>query len=137
MPQITDQLTGSGAEALAETLARLSKKPGVEATLVLEASSGTIIQNSGSFSAFRSTSRSNNTGASTEDSSTAANTESQGIEELASMVWSFAKSAGGLVQGLDVEDEVKLLRLRTKKHELVIVPDTKYILVVVHETPPA
>jgi dynein light chain roadblock-type len=32
---------------------------------------------------------------------------------------------------------VKLLRLRTKKHELVIVPDVKYILVVVHETSPA
>ncbi|RAL58334.1 hypothetical protein DID88_005206 [Monilinia fructigena] len=137
MAQITDQLTGNGAEALAETLSRLSKKPGVQATLVLEASSGTIIQNSGSFSAFRSTSRSNNAGAAIEDSATTTNTESQGIEELASMVWSFVKSAGGLVHGLDVEDEVKLLRLRTKKHELVIVPDPKYILVVVHETPPA
>ncbi|KAJ8067402.1 hypothetical protein OCU04_004753 [Sclerotinia nivalis] len=137
MAQMTDQLTGSGAEALAETLARLSKKPGVQATLVLEASSGTIIQNSGSFSAFRSTSRPNNAGVATEDSNATASTESQGIEELASMVWSFVKSAGGLVHGLDVEDEVRLLRLRTKKHELVIVPDPKYILVVVHETPPA
>ncbi|KAA8569580.1 hypothetical protein MFRU_004g03230 [Monilinia fructicola] len=137
MAQITDQLTGNGAEALAETLSRLSKKPGVQATLVLEASSGTIIQNSGSFSAFRSTSRPNNAGAATEDSATTTNTESQGVEELASMVWSFVKSAGELVHGLDVEDDVKLLRLRTKKHELVIVPDPKYILVVVHETPPA
>lgn len=32
------------------------------------------------------------------------------------------------------QDEVKLLRLRTKKNELVIVPDTKYILIVVHDT---
>lgn len=70
---------------------------------MLEASSGTIIQNSGSFLAFRSTSRPNNTGVTTEDSSAATNTESQGIEELASMVWSFVKSAGGLVHGLDVE----------------------------------
>lgn len=31
------------------------------------------------------------------------------------------------------QDEVKLLRLRTKKNELVIVPDSKYILIVVHE----
>lgn len=94
---------GSGADALAETLARLSKKPGVQATLVLEASSGTIIQNSGSFSAFRSSPRSNNTGVTTEDSTSMASIESQGIEELASMVWSFVKSAGGLVTGLDVE----------------------------------
>jgi len=38
------------------------------------------------------------------------------------MVWSFIKAAGSLVEGLDKEDEVKLLRLRTKKNELVIVP---------------
>ncbi|KAJ9381988.1 hypothetical protein DTO063F5_5953 [Paecilomyces variotii] len=30
------------------------------------------------------------------------------------------------------EDEVKLLRLRTKKHEIVVVPDRKYLLCVVH-----
>ena len=35
------------------------------------------------------------------------------------------------------QDEVKLLRLRTKKQELVIVPDPKYLLIVVHDTPPA
>lgn len=33
------------------------------------------------------------------------------------------------------QDEMKLLRLRTKKYELVIVPDAKYLLIVVHETP--
>lgn len=32
----------------------------------------------------------------------------------------------------DEEDEVKLLRLRTKKHEIVVVPDKKYLLCVVH-----
>ena len=35
------------------------------------------------------------------------------------------------------KDELKLLRLRSKRQELVIVPDTKYLLVVVHDTPPA
>ena len=30
------------------------------------------------------------------------------------------------------EDEVKLLRLRTRKHEIVVVPDRKYLLCVVH-----
>jgi hypothetical protein len=38
------------------------------------------------------------------------------------MVWSFLTAAGTLVDELDKEDEVKLLRLRTKKNELVIVP---------------
>lgn len=31
------------------------------------------------------------------------------------------------------DDEVKLLRMRTKKHEIVVVPDRKYLLCVVHD----
>jgi len=46
----------------------------------------------------------------------------QSAEDVASMVWSFLSAAGSLVDELDKEDEVKLLRLRTKKNELVIVP---------------
>ena len=75
-------------------------------------------------------------------------------EDIASMVWSFLAAAGNLVNELDKEDEVKLLRLRTKKNELVIVPgtfrqscecqttandeqDPNYILIAIHDTPPA
>ena len=32
------------------------------------------------------------------------------------------------------QDEPRLLRLRTKKQEIVIVPDAKYLLTVVHDT---
>ncbi|KAJ5825204.1 hypothetical protein N7474_002342 [Penicillium riverlandense] len=31
------------------------------------------------------------------------------------------------------EDEIKLLRMRTRKHEIVVVPDKKYLLCVVHD----
>lgn len=31
------------------------------------------------------------------------------------------------------DDEVKLLRLRTKRHEIVVVPDRKFLLCVVHD----
>lgn len=31
------------------------------------------------------------------------------------------------------DEELKLLRLRTKKHEIVVVPDKKYLLCVVHD----
>ncbi|KAL2846295.1 hypothetical protein BJX68DRAFT_241169 [Aspergillus pseudodeflectus] len=41
-----------------------------------------------------------------------------------------AEADGG--EGQD-DDEVKLLRLRTKKHEIVVVPDKKYLLCVVHD----
>lgn len=78
----------------------------------------------------------------------------QSAEHVASLVWNFLKAAGGLVKDLDGQDEVKLLRLRTKNNELVIVPgtmhgaallrlladrdaDPKFILVAIHDTPPA
>lgn len=31
------------------------------------------------------------------------------------------------------DDEIKLVRLRTKKNEIVVVPDRKYLLCVVHD----
>ena len=43
-------------------------------------------------------------------------------QEVARMVLALVEAAGGMVSGLDAEDEMKLLRLRTKKNELVIVP---------------
>ena len=46
----------------------------------------------------------------------------QTAEDVAKMVYSFVSAAGGLVEGLNKGDEVKLLRLRTKRNELVIVP---------------
>ena len=38
------------------------------------------------------------------------------------MVFSFVSGAGGFVQGMDKGDELKLLRIRTRKSEIVIVP---------------
>lgn len=62
----------------------------------------------------------------------------QTAEDVARLVWNFVSAAGSLVTGLDgSEGEVRLLRVRTRKNELVIVPDPKYLLVVVHDTPPA
>ncbi len=54
--------------------------------------------------------------------STGANGSLSKAEEVARMVWNFVGAASGLVTGLDGEDDAKLLRLRTKKMELVIVP---------------
>ncbi|RYP47880.1 hypothetical protein DL768_006141 [Monosporascus sp. mg162] len=64
------------------------------------------------------------------------NSEAQAAQELAALVWGFLGSAGSLVDEVDAEDELKLLRLRTKKQEVVIVPEHKYLLVVIHDTPP-
>ncbi|KAJ4297494.1 hypothetical protein N0V90_005386 [Kalmusia sp. IMI 367209] len=127
-----------------ETLAlltRLSQKPGVQSTLVLSRDNGAIVRTSGLISNSSSANPNSTLPASTDtapDNYTNGKKESgiHSAEDVASMVWSFITAAGSLVEGLDTEDEVKLLRLRTKKNELVIVPDPKFILVVVHDTPP-
>ncbi|CAK7270270.1 hypothetical protein SEPCBS119000_004003 [Sporothrix epigloea] len=63
--------------------------------------------------------------------------ETKGARELAGLVWNYVKISGDLVSAIDTEDELRLLRLRTKKQEIVVVPDPKYLLIVIHDTPPA
>lgn len=43
-------------------------------------------------------------------------------EEMASFVWEFIKAAGGLIHGRDPEDELTLLRVRSRKDEIIVVP---------------
>lgn len=46
----------------------------------------------------------------------------QSAEDVARLVFKFVEAAGSFVDGLDKDEEVRLLRVRTKKNELVIVP---------------
>ena len=78
--------------------------------------------------------------------------------DVAQMVFAFVISAKTFTEGMDKGDEVKLLRLRTKRSEIVIVPgecgvvetdtdtlhdhadavlDRSFLHVVIHDTPPA
>ncbi|KAJ2894235.1 hypothetical protein MKZ38_007820 [Zalerion maritima] len=169
MVTMAGPLSQNTADALDETLTRLSKKPGVRATIALDRDTGAILKTSGEVSSIR-TSRTGSTPslppvmpgtaagsfsvASTIATTTSADangtgsksglggdleipSETQGVEELSALVWNFIKVAGTLVDEIDREDELKLLRLRTRKQELVIVPDPKFLLIVVHDTPPA
>ncbi|CAI6260781.1 unnamed protein product [Periconia digitata] len=131
----------SSDETLA-LLTRLSQKPGVQSTLILSRDTGAIVRTSGLISKSTTANPNSTLPASSEPTAEAfPNGKKEGgihnAEDVAGMVWAFISAAGSLVEGLDEEDEVKLLRLRTKKNELVIVPDPKFILVVVHDTPPA
>ncbi|KAL2169979.1 hypothetical protein VTG60DRAFT_5449 [Thermothelomyces hinnuleus] len=135
---MSDTALGPGSDALEETLGRLSKKPGVRATIVLDRASGAILKTSGQVGSIRTTKPSSapvpaSGSFNNEDDGSGAKRD-QGAEELASMIWNFVSTAGDLVHELDTEDELKLLRLRTKKQEFVIVPDAKYLLIAVHET---
>ncbi|PBP22113.1 hypothetical protein BUE80_DR006941 [Diplocarpon rosae] len=139
------------SSSVAETLARLSTKSGVIATLAMDGKTATVLQSMGTVA----TMFASNADASHAFSATAATAvhpslelggsapaipsplspEDQAVETFAKMVWNYVNATRQLVHDMDSEDEVKLLRLRTRKHELVIVPDSKYIFVVVHDVP--
>lgn len=113
-------------------LTRLSQKPGVQSTLVLARENGAIVRTSGLISNSSSGNPNSTLPASTDnaaDGYSNGRKESgmQSAEDVAQMVWSFMGAAGSLVEGMDAEDEVKLLRLRTKKNELVIVPGRYFV----------
>ena len=52
--------------------------------------------------------------------------EESTAEDIARMVFAFAAEAKAFTKGVDELDEVKLLRLRTRKKEIVIVPGTSF-----------
>ncbi|KAF2092492.1 hypothetical protein NA57DRAFT_50141 [Rhizodiscina lignyota] len=134
----------SASEETLNHLTRLSQKPGVQSTLVLSRETGAIVRTSGLISN-SSSANPNSTLPPSGDSTTTADGYTNGTpggtqsaEDVARLVWTFVTAAGTMVEGLDGKDgEVKLLRVRTRKNELVIVPDSKFLLVVIHDTPPA
>jgi len=127
--------TNGMSDQLTESLGRLSKKTGVLATIVLDRATGSILKTTGTLSTETGVIPALTTPAATAEA--AGLGERNGISDIALMAWNIVNAAGGLIQGLDNEDEVKLLRLRTKKHEFIIVPDLQYLLIAIHETPPA
>lgn len=106
-------------------LTRLSQKPGVQSTLILSRNTGAIVRTSGLISTNSSTSTlSGDNDDTLADNYANGRTEGgmQSAEDVASAVWKFLGAAGSLIDGLDKDDDLRLLRLRTKKNELVIVP---------------
>lgn len=151
------QLTPS--EETAGLLARLSNRPGVQGTLILSRDTGAIVRSSG-----LATEEEDGDGEPVPPGSSHGQpngtdgeqkrTGTRKAEEVARLVWRFVQSAGDMVGELNGDaDEAKLLRVRTKRNELVIVPgmwihlmlaasanlrvDSKFLLVVLHDTPPA
>ena len=117
-------------------LARLSARPGVQSTLILSRTTGAIVRSSGLIT---------DSDTSESDSSTnpangnaTKKTGTRNADEVAHLVWTFVQAAGHMVEELNGEgDEAKLVRLRTRRCEVVVVAEGGYLLVVVHETPPA
>ncbi|KAL7273732.1 hypothetical protein RUND412_003392 [Rhizina undulata] len=103
-------------DELTALLSRLSQKQSVQSLLILDRATGAIIRTSGSIASSR-------------------NSETL-VGEYAGMVWKLVKSAEEMVTGMEEDDDLRLLRVRTKRHELVIVPNPKFIMIVFHDTPP-
>ncbi len=126
--------------ATLENLSRLASKPGVQSTLILSKSDGSIIRSTGLLSTSSSSplydpivgngTDSNGAGEPTEGTSSqgeyASNTDvsirGNSAEDVARMVFAFVAGAKAFTEGMDKSDELKLLRLRTRKNEIVIVP---------------
>src|ERR1700753_1650048 len=117
-------------------LARLGSKPGVQSTLVLSRADGAIVRSEGLLARSRKRSDSSTDAtqrvngskrdsigpstARTEDGAENSNTKTG--EDIARAVWKYVQATEGLVEDMDDEDELRLLRVRTKKNELVVVP---------------
>ena len=95
----------NGHEALEEKLGRLSRKPGVKASIVLDRATGSILKTSGQISSLlTSKSRSESTAASFSNEAPAAEeSENKGLEDFAAMIWNYVNTSGTLVQELDTE----------------------------------
>lgn len=130
--------------ATLDNLSRLASKPGVQSTLILSNSDGSIIRSTGLLAATSSATsqdlsvgnNASRTGhaepmdalssgidypGSTED-----DLQGNNAEQIARMVYTFVAGANAFTEGIDKSDEVKLLRLRTRKNEIVIVPGMSF-----------
>ena len=95
--------------SLSETISRLSAKDGVQCTILLSASTGTVIQSTGTISLLsravnNKPSSPTNTSAPTTSSATSGTEDTaprDEMMELAKMVYQFVKTAGSLVENLD------------------------------------
>jgi hypothetical protein len=135
----------------------MSSKQGVQSTLVLTRDTGAIVRSQGILAPERTAPQEGEQqpeASSPDQVATEADATTLDGEEIARHVWKFVQASGALVESMDAEDELRLLRIRTRRNELMIVPsqfrsstmrnllikaytDAKYILVVVHDTPAA
>jgi dynein light chain roadblock-type len=138
-------------------LSRLSQKAGVQATLILSRETGAIVRSSGLVSRDESSNSESTLPASNGLTDDRIDGAMPNAEHVAEVVWKFAKAAGDMLQDLSnsPDDDVKLLRLRSRNKEFVIFPgtythsvwvavpstnkntDAKFIAVAIHNTPPA
>lgn len=123
-------------ESTSESLARLAAKPGVQSTLVLSKSDGSIIRCTGllATTAKLASVEASPSGPKLGNSYSPAPTLDDGVgieqardsdntaEQIATIVFKVLGAGNELADGLEAGDHPKLLQIRTRKNEIVIVP---------------
>ncbi|KAL8280439.1 hypothetical protein RQP46_007087 [Phenoliferia psychrophenolica] len=118
------------------TIARLTAHKNVQGVLILARETGIVIRSAGPLFALPPVPAA---APATDDTTGASNGTSAAIT-TSETARAYAKAARALVESVGVEvarledgDDLKFMRLRTKKHELIVTPDPHYILVVVQD----
>jgi hypothetical protein len=95
--------------SLSSTIARLSSKTGVVATVVIDSTLGSVIQSSGNYSTSRAVSAAKNSASvnsarpATDNGLGQLATGSSDLDDLASIVWKYVKGTEALIADLDSE----------------------------------
>lgn len=102
---VFDREQSNGQDVLEEKLGRLSKKPGIKASIVLDRATGAILKTSGQIDALQ-TSKIRTASSATpfpNDAPAPEESESRGIEHFAAMVWNYVNNTGSFIRELDTE----------------------------------
>ncbi|POS88271.1 hypothetical protein EPUL_000893, partial [Erysiphe pulchra] len=128
--------TSNASSIVTETMQRLSSKSSVIATIAIDRKTSTILASSGQTGVFQFSKATTNAPALNSSNGTPPLPTSN-VSEFAVKIWDYVNNTSKMILDIDQEDDLKLLRVRTKKYELVIVPDNNYIFVVAHEIRPS
>lgn len=61
------------------------------------------------------------------------NLEQEQQDKYAALISQLATKAAAVVRTIDKTDELAFFRIRSKKHEIMVAPDTDYMLIVIQD----
>ncbi|SPO23869.1 related to Dynein light chain 2B, cytoplasmic [Ustilago trichophora] len=117
MPPCSSSTSAPPAEIEA-TLTRLSSHQGVLGCLVLSRHDGLVIRSGGQMF---------------DPSGPGAKGRAELLKSVTRLVKGAVEGLAADIRGIDESDELGFLRIRTKKYEIMITPNDKYLLVVLQD----
>ncbi|BGP40570.1 hypothetical protein JCM10450v2_004566 [Rhodotorula kratochvilovae] len=119
------------------TLTRLASHKNVQGVLILARPNGIILRSAGALFALLPAAATTNDDGEEGAEETIVSTSSELARRYAKAAIRMVEAVGAEVKDVDEDkaDDLRFLRIRTKRHELMITPDEQYILVVVQDPP--